>query len=344
MPAMILREVAKILAPAVAIYGALLALSLALYPRQSPDALDTARAQETFLGAEPAYLVYSSTLFSSSRPTVVLIGPSSVGMGFPLAEMRRRFRGVDIHNTAIGGTRIDGMAAVVDLVYASRPPAARRNLVFVFGLWYGEFMHSGRSREASHVAQQMARFGLFRAGSGGFERAVGAPFFDAAVTLLRPFFLAHGALRQGSRLMATLTGEHYRGVAPTTRVWTCDNALRRDIVRAHDANFSQVGPSQFLELIDVAGQVRRMGGTLVMVDMPQSRCFTSVAPHWKDYQAIKGPFMAAAVAKGAVYLDLTELDADADFVDVTHPSPRGAAKWTERLATTLVAEGLIATD
>lgn len=319
------------------IYGLLLVLSMAVYPPKSLQRLDTNEANISFLDSPPAYIVYKSTLFSSGKPAVVLIGPSNVQEGFNASIISQNLEGTDVHIASVGGTNIDDMSAIVNLVYANRPPQDRDNTTFVLGLWYGEFLHSESSTERTPVAQQMGRFGLFKKVGDGYQRRVSSLTFDMLVNLLRPFFLLHGSLRRNSTLVQAW--ERYRGlttVTPPSKPLECTRAMRERLSENSKANTALIGKNQFKALTDLSALVARKGGRLVLVDLPIAQCLKETTRFWQDYQDIKIDYIAIATTNGAIYLNFQDMDSDHSFKDGVHLLPAAADQSSKRLASELI--------
>lgn len=80
------------------------------------------------------------------------------------------------------------------------------------------------------------------------------------------------------------------------------------------------------------------GRDAVVVAMPVSAALAAVHPDGRDgLRGLIDPFEAAAVERGVPFLDFTDLLADADFADLTHPDESGRDRLTERLRDELSA-------
>jgi hypothetical protein len=109
---------------------------------------------------------------------------------------------------------------------------------------------------------------------------------------------------------------------------------------AGDARDFPLPDAQFQALDALARRVAEMGGTLVLVDLPQRHSFTQASPLWHRYNRAKGATLERARANGAVVVDMQDMDADDDFADATHPRPTTAPRWSARLAAELAAHGI----
>ena len=116
----IIFDATIVLLPALFVYIGLLVLSYKYYPKLNHKVINTAEAVRSFLSSPPAYLVYNSSAFADTKPMMLLIGPSNVNTGFPVSKLQMQIPEIVVHNATIGGARIDGMSAVVDLVYSQR--------------------------------------------------------------------------------------------------------------------------------------------------------------------------------------------------------------------------------
>ncbi len=321
---LIAREAFRLLLPVLLIYVVLLGVSLVLEPLPVDDGrLDSARSEQSFLKVEPAYVAFRSRLVAGHDPAILLIGPSNVRVGLRPELLAPLVPGTQVHNLAVGGANIDGMEAAIDLVYAHRRPGAERaGLVFVLGLWYGEFLHHESNPTATPLARQMMRFGLFRREAGGGV-GLGVPpaLFDVAVHAARPLFMVQNLLGAQGWLMRWLRPERAAAAQVTTGAAILGDP--RDF---------PLPTAQFERLVQLAEKVEHGGGRLVLADLPQRRDFTRNSPLWGRYQEVKTPWFAQAVAHGAKVVDLSDLDDEADFGDATHPRPEAAPKWARRLA------------
>jgi len=326
----LLRQLMIIILPTAVAYAALLALSVALYPQSPGKILDPVLARDTFLRTPPAYLVYGSSAVTHGDKVVVLLGPSNVSLGFRPHILSAKFSDTVFHNMSLGGTSIDGMAAMIDLVFALRGSNQRTSPVFVAGLWYGEFLHSENLRDRTPVAQQMNRFGIFERNDDGYRPAVPLSLFNIIVEALRPYFLV--------RLILAKNGPIFGGEDPTLlktrglQELTCTSDQKRNFRESRLGAFKKHGTKQFEAMVDVAREVRAQGGKFVLVDLPHPRCMTEVDAEWRRYQSIKLPFIERARSVGALYWNLQDIDDNRFFMDGTHPNTAGALAMETRLA------------
>lgn len=334
MVRLILGEVAKIVAPAVAVFVALFAAAMLLEPaaRTEEIQLDSARATASFLAVEPAYVAFRSSLLAGNDPAILLIGPSNVEVGLRPDQVAALLPpGIRVHNLAVGGTNIDGMGVAVDLAYAQRPPGSRDGLVFVLGLWHGEFLHSESNPMATPLARQMMRFGLFRRSGDGFALAVRPQSFDLVVQALRPFFLLQNTLSSQGAVMRWLQAQGGEPAAPAV-------PPPPPPPPQEDVPLPSV---QFDGVVAIADKVARGGGKLVLVDLPVNETVSSRDPRWARYQSAKLPMIVAVKARGGAYVNMQDMNAAADFVDGTHPKPTTTTRWAARLVEGLRVEGVI---
>lgn len=336
----ILQAVLVVAAPSVAVYLVIIAATFIFYPRIDRSSVITSDGDGSFISDPHAYLVYASTAFKSPAPAVVFIGPSNVRMAFSPSISRPYLPGMNIHNTSLGGERIDDMAAVVRLFYAQRGDELLDDVVFVFGLWHGEFLYRESNVEDTLTVLQMTRFGLFKKAEKGHRVVLPRKLFDLAVDLLRPFFWLQGAIKANGDIAAWLQGEE--AARPDfIQDRMCErsdlDALKRDELEP----LKQVHPSQFIELVRVAKEINDRGGQLVIADLPQPNCFTQASKRWRDYQQMKLAHLKEASANGALYVNLQFLDDEVNFEDWTHPTPSGAKKISIELGKALRSAGLL---
>lgn len=329
MVGQILRQLLIIILPTAAAYVVLLAMSVALYPQSPGNALDPVLARDTFLRTPPAYLVHGGSAVTTDDRIVVLLGASNVSLGFRPHILSAAFSDTVFHNMSLGGTSVDGMAAMTDLVFALRRNKPGTGPVFVAGLWYGEFLHSEFARDRTPIAQQMTRFGLFERREDGYRPTVSISMFDLIVEALRPYFLL--------RSMLSKNGPIFGGEDPAllkTRgelEMTCTEEVRRGFRENLTGTFEQHGTEQFDAIVKLADEIRSKGGRFVLVDLPHPRCMTQVDVRWQQYQSIKLPFIERARRAGALYWNFQDIDDNRLFIDGTHPNTAGAEMLESRL-------------
>ena len=325
----LLRQITLVILPTGILYLVLLAASYILFPKSPEGALDPVLARETFLRTPPTYLTYGSSVIARDDRINVLLGPSNVSLGFRPHVLNSIFKNAVFHNMSLGGTSIDGIAAMVDLVFAIRYPREGTGVKFIVGLWYGEFLHNENSRERTPIAQQMSRFGLFERLEDGYRPTVPLEMFDLMVEALRPYFLI--------RWLVAKNGPFFGGEDPTLlktrglQELTCTQQQKSAFRKSPKNPFAEYGTAQFDALAELAAQVSQKGGKLILVDLPHPRCMTKVDNAWQQYQKIKQPLIAKAVSKGALYWNMQDIDGDHLFMDGTHPNTIGAIAHEKRL-------------
>ena len=337
----IIFDATIILLPAFFIYIGLLVLSYKHYPQLDHKVINTAKAVSSFLSSPPAYLVYNSSALANAKPIMLLIGPSNVNIGFPVGKLQTQIPEIVVHNATIGGARIDGMSAVVDLVYSQRPKKYRAKTVFIFGLWWGEFLHSGRNRSSSPVAQQMGRFNFFSKTSEGYNVVLRPELFRLGVEIMRPFFIGPNLMSKDGLLFGGTDNAPNDPDAETIGRWVCNSEVAKSIREEQQKNFAQIGHAQFVELVEITREIKEKGGKILLVDLPQAKCSKKVSGYWKDYQDLKAKYISEAISLGAYYLDLGKINDDSYFIDITHPSKKGASAWTLELSDYLKTSGIL---
>lgn len=326
----LLRQLMIIILPTAAAYVVLLSLSVALYPHSPGKILDPVLARDTFLKTPPAYLVHGGSAVIHDEKVVILLGPSNVSLGFRPHILSDQFSDTTFHNMSLGGTSIDGMAAMVDLVFALRGTNRGTGPVFVAGLWYGEFLHSENLRDRTPIAQQMNRFGLFERSDDGYRPAVPLSMFRIIVEALRPYFLVRSTLAKNGPIFGGEDPELLKTRGLQELVCTPD--LTRTFRESRQGEFEKHGTKQFEAMADLAREVRAKGGKFVLLDLPHPRCMTDVDVEWQRYQSIKMPFIERARTEGALYWNLQDIDDNKLFMDGTHPNTAGALAMEKRLA------------
>lgn len=326
----LLRQLLIIIIPTATAYAALLAISFALYPQSAGNMLDPNLARDTFLKSPPAYLVYGSSAIVHGDKTVILLGASNVSLGFRPDILSAKFSDTTFHNMSLGGTSIDGIGAMTDLVFALLGTHQGAAPVFIAGLWYGEFLFSEVLRDRTPVAQQMNRFGLFERSNDGYRPTVPLSIFKVTVEALRPYFLVRSMLNKNGPIFGREDPTLFK--TRDLQELTCTASLRRSFREIRAGAFEKHGTTQFEAMVNLASEIRAKGGKFILVDLPHPRCMTEVDTEWQLYQSIKLPFIEQARNAGALYWNLQDIDDDKLFIDATHPNSAGADAMENRLA------------
>ena len=321
-------ELCKIIAPSALIFIALFIFSLQIEsPTPNNRILDVNDALNSLEGSSPAYVMFKSPLLAVDEPAVILIGPSNVQLGFRPAEIAPLLPGITPHNLSFGGANIDGMAAAVDLVYGQRPIGRRDDLIFVFGLWYGEFLHNESNPAITPLGRQMQRFGIFQYQDDRFVLQVRPESFDLIAWLLRPIFAVQKLVGSSSPLARKLSNNRSDTTTAPSPLPTLSNV--------------DIPDAQLAALVAISKRIKREGGALVLADLPMPSRHTESEPLWSRYQSIKRAILQTCIEWGAVYLDMQDLNDNTDFSDYTHPLPAATVKWAARLAAGLKQAGLV---
>ncbi|MBM3558059.1 MAG: hypothetical protein FJX47_21175 [Alphaproteobacteria bacterium] len=334
MPQKIGALAGRIFGPAAFVYFALLVASLSVFPTTGGTWLDVAETENGMFNDPLAYVAHRSTKLASDSPALVFMGASNVELGFRPEQIAPLFPGVEIHNLALGLADVAAMQRLVELVYAQRAPDQRRNLVFVAGLWYGQFRQGDRGAVASLIERQARRFGLFTVTTTGIERRLPLWAFEFVVTLLRPYFLVRLATRPIGPREAFLV--RCRAAAPSGEgVDPCQG------IAFEKAAAEALAEAQFQALLDLATRIKSQGGRLVLLDLPVPSCSSALRDEWRQYQARKTPWFASSVAAGAILIDMQDMNADESFFDPTHPRLAARPKWAQRLQAEFQDRGLM---
>ncbi|MCW9034199.1 MAG: hypothetical protein OQJ97_08250 [Rhodospirillales bacterium] len=323
----VLKIATKITLPTILTYIGLIGVSFYFYPSQTSTYLDSTWAFDSYLVSRPAYITYSAHSIDTTRPAVVLIGASNTGVGFRPPELSKHLSGASFSDLWLGSARVNDYAAAIDLVYAGTPKDQRSNLVFVTGLAAGQTL---RYPYRSVIIEQMERFGLFKQVGGVYKYSVNSTLFDISLLLLRPFFLLQSGLSNLKPFVGnrnTAVAELYKSEKPFTCLKT-----NYGFDEYHLDEYSR---SQFDALLNLADHIKKYGGTLVLVDMPQPECFYQQSKLFKYYQNYKKPFYKSAISKGAVYLNFQDISSNRYFRDQTHVNAIGAAVISKKLADNL---------
>jgi hypothetical protein len=305
-----------------------MAVSFHLYPPENVEIIDSKNCASSFLVTESAYVTFHGTALSDNKPGLMLVGASNVGAGFRPQDLAPLPPNMVVHNLAISGSNIDGVRAVIDLIYANRRPEQRQNLIMVLGLWYGMFLHLESNPSQTLVGRQLHRFGLYESEGASSERRLSTAQFESAVTLLRPFFLTQALLGAQGPLANSL--------------WPSSEQQNGDVFipPSGDKRDFPLPPAQFEALIDIAQLVKEKGGKLVIIDLPLPKPAEN-APLWHRYQQDKIPYFERAGALGASIVNMQDMNCPCDFSGGTHPIGLAVPRWSSRLIEELKKTSII---
>jgi hypothetical protein len=341
----IIVETRAILLCALTLYLVVLGAALAIAP--PPDrreVVNTQAAASTIFTTEPKYLYFNRTPLAVNRTNIVLVGGSNIGTGFPLSALDRQIQSdAAIHNLGLGGANVTEMAQVTDLVYDAQSEPVRSRDIFVVGIWYGLF---GEDRLHWHTADRVPgdtdldieryRYGLERRTLQGPVDFVPPAYRNAAVVAVYPLLFLDKVSRSAFRWISPVHAQ----TAEELDAYIVSQQEKDHYLKYWRTMMGPTQPSsfdeQFAVLDKICDRVLAQGGRLLLVDLPLPRWHKTASPYQAIYETRAHQlFDRLSGRPGFGFLDMGDLDNDADFYDEVHPKPRAAAIWVNRLAAAL---------
>jgi hypothetical protein len=342
---LILRQGGAILGCLVGLYIGLLGASLALAPpSRQLRALNTAIARDTIFMTEPKYIYFSRASLRDENDKVVVIGASNVIAGFVPSELVALIpASAAVHNLGLGGANMTEVRQVIDLVQQAQTSAARHRETFVLGIWYGMFGEDrlrwytpDRIPGDTDIDIERYRYGFERRTAHGPVAVVPWRNVDQAVTAIYPFLLLDKFTRD---IVSWVTRRHLREPADlNTAVVTSEERTKYLTYwsRVMGTGEPPIPDEQFVVLEEACEAILGQGSRLILVDLPLPRWHKENSPYHGYYEHAKISLVDRFISRpGFAFLDLGELDGDADFYDEVHPKPRVTSAWAERLAAVL---------
>ena len=342
---LILIQLARLLAALVALYAALLALSLLVPRYHAQQALNSGNASSSLYMTEPKYVFFARGQLNSNADKVLLLGASNMLVGFKQPQVQALLPQIEVDNISVSGSNISQLAQVVQLVREVQSPEARRHNTYVLGLWYGLFAADevrwntpDRHAGDTDIDIERYRYGFYRRGESG------------PIAVLPPEQLALGALlihpclvldRVGRDLTRSLR-DFRAGKEPLLSDAQYDAKLIGEEEKRQRLAFwhSTLGPANafddasFSALTRLVDGIVAEGGHVVLVDLPIPSWHANGSALAVDYRRHMDALLPRLDAQaGVTTLKLAE--ADDEFIDEVHPKPRAALRWAQRLAAAL---------
>lgn len=346
----VLRQLGWLVLAVLVLYAVLLAVSLALVPRQHDFlGMDTGRASASLYLTEPKYVFLGRSALDTTTDKVIMVGASNVVVGFKQPQVQRLMPGAQVHNLGVGGSNMTQVREIVDLVQEVQTPEARRHNTFVVGLWYGLFADDAvrwhtpdRHAGDTDIDIERYRYGFYRRSDAGPEPLLPAKYLDAGATLIHPWLVIDKLTRDATRgLRAHLAGKA-QGITDEQRnaVVLSEAEKQRYLDFWTDyMGHKPLGLQQFGELKKLIDSVTANGGKVVLVDLPLPAWHAERSPYFAEYQQRRHDFLASLAPHGdvAVLVLSDGRGPDEDFSDEVHPKPRVTPVWAQQLATALNA-------
>jgi hypothetical protein len=312
--------------------------------------LDTGSlASDAFFGVQGASaVVYNRLPLNWAGPQVILVGASNM-QHYSARDIAVELPDVAVNNMSVAGSDLQDFGLVVDLAYQALPAASQRKHVFVFGLWYGEFL-AIHGQGAGAIDPELIRYGLYR--KDGADHAlpmVPESLLQVALFALRPLILQQ-------RAWGTLTSVANSG---TRRVLGDESPPARDIfaedqvdlgeqekhalIELRKSASSRIADDALDELTAIAKRISNSGDRLVLVDLPIPQWHATAVPAYADYfERRKSYFATLLRLPGVEYVNMQGDVPDEDFYDSVHPKPSAGVRLAHHLGRTLA--GLLAPE
>lgn len=341
----ILRQGALLLLCLALLYVGLLGLTLLIAPRSMQErGLDASLAGNTIFMTEPKYIYLDRAPLRGLSENVVLLGASNLDIGFNLAELRPLLpASVTLDKLAVDGANITEVRQVIDLVQQVQGEEARRQEIFVLGIWYGMFGRNSlrwytpdRSPGDTDIDIERYRYAFERRTAQGPVPVVPWQYFGAAVTAIYPFLLVDKL----SRDVLSWLSDRYQTQTADLNSAVMSQSDRDGSMRYWRSAMGPAGPAAFDEQFAVLEHVCKRalgeGSKLLLVDLPLPKWHRERSPYEGYYEARLAEFVKQwAARRGFYFVDMSDMDRDQGFFDEVHPRPRVTILWARRLAQAL---------
>jgi hypothetical protein len=341
----ILKQALYLLCALAGMYAVLLALSHLLMP-SAPQrgGLDSRLASSTIFATDPKYVFLNRAALNPDEPRIVILGASNSSVGLKQREVQSLLPNMEVDNLSVNGSNLTQVAQVADLVQELQGPKARQQTTFVIGIWYGMFTQDrfrwdtpDRHKGDTDIDIERYRYGFYRRTASGPKHLLPAGELALGVALIQPYL----ALDQVSRLASKELRDRLFGRAPArtdadrnaTVVTEADKEAALTYWRQQMHSDGPIAAEQFEVLRNLISQILERGSKVVIVNLPLPHWHAQRSPYYPDYLQQKKALLSEFEGKeGFAYLEMPDLDADADFSDEVHPKPRVTQEWAARVA------------
>lgn len=345
---LILKQTFYLLAALAALYGLLLAVTLALVPRADfSQRMDTTQAGNSLYLTEPKYVFMTRSRLNTVSDKVLLVGASNMAVGFRQSQLQQLLPQAEVHNLAVGGSNATQVRQVVDLVREVQSPEARRHNTVVIGLWYGLFAddkarwHSAdRHAGDTDIDIERYRYGFYKRTDDGPVPVLSPEHLDLGVTLIHPYLVLDRTARDLTKSLRSRLAGKAPAMTDEQRNAVLLSATEKqkylEFWREYMGNAPALTDAPFNEIARLVDTVVADGGRVVLVDLPIPQWHASGSPLYADYRRRADELVARLASRGRVtVVAMSDAAADDDFSDEVHPKPRAAPRWAERLASGL---------
>lgn len=343
----ILRQAAFLLLSLLVVYGLVLVITLYLTPLpREVVGLDSASAADTLFVTGPKYIFLNRGPLRIAKEQVVLLGGSNVVLGIRQTELQSLVPGAVVHNLGLGGANCTELRQIVDLVGEVQTDVAKKQTIFVFGIWYGLFVEdkvrwntSDRYAGDTDIDIERYRYGFYRRTDQGPLEVWPASRLELGVTLIRPLLVLDRIAYYVPEVLDSIVGR--------TRKFT-DEQRDNMVVREGDkekyfafwsdymGRRTGLADEQFVVLENTVNSILAAGGRVIIADLPLPHWHAQGSPFFSSYEEHKTILLSHLVGRaGFSFLEMGDANADQDFYDEVHPRPRVSKSWSRSLAAVL---------
>jgi len=349
------KQIGLLAVTILALYAAVLALTLLLVPRQQASVdhgtgMDTARAADSLYLTEPKYVFLGRSALNTTTDKVIMVGASNVVVGFKQPQVQKLVPAAQVHNLGVGGSNITQVREIVDLVQEVQTPEARQHNTFVIGLWYGLFADDAvrwntpdRHAGDTDIDIERYRYGFYRRGNAGPVAVLPAKYLDVGTTLVHPYLVIDRWTRDLTRsLRQRLSGKAPRITDEQRNAVVLSEQEKRRYLDfwADYMGHKPLGRQQFETLRTLIDDVVANGGRVVLVDLPLPAWHAERSPYFVEYRDQRNQLFATLHNRSGVStLTMQNANRNDNFSDEVHPKPRVTEKWAAQLASALNMRG-----
>ncbi len=328
----------------LALYAALVALTLVLFPLPGRGApFNTAAAGSTVFQTEAKYFVMNRAAIGAPGNNVVFLGASNTVGGFPVALMQAQLPGTVVSNAALSGSNLTQINEAFQLTRRAIKPADRAHTVYVVGLWYGLFVndslhwpHVPGQPQQTAIDTELYRYDFYRRAATGPAPVLPESLIPYATIAIYPVI----ALEKLVRVVTEPVREAWLGAQPGRTDQQRDEYvasaqdMHDETAYWHSFFPSGVVDAQQFDVLDtLVAQARADGSAVVLVNLPIPAWHSAAVSYDADYQMRLHTFLARHAADPLVStVSMRDMNADSWFCDEVHPKPHIIPLWVSRIA------------
>ncbi|GEM_PF-5634591 len=340
-----LRQLLQVVVWTLGIYAVLWVATLLVWPPEAaPRNVDATRGQHSVYGSDIREVVYSLPGFCqklSSRPDVrrIIVLGSSSAKAYRPDILRSRLGADEVDNLETDGSNISQIRQLVTDLRTETARGSLKSVLFVLVTNYILFVSNKDKWHGgfTYYEAEKVRHGLYTGEANGITPVIGPRLMRFAVEALRPVFALDTLLGLSDGI----------GVELVRRFWSHPKVdvefvrmLKRRFPQAQQSEF---GEEQFIELDRLIREIRASGGDIMFVEQPIEAFERTSLPIHSEYWTKMVRF---AKEHDVVLVDMSESAGDKEFSDPLHGKESVWPEWTERLASALrgLASGLVAEE